>query len=471
MTFIRYHTYGNQEYAYEVTSYWDKEKQISRQRTKYLGVVIDKQKHIFEKKWQTQPERLILDFGDTYVIDQFFEQSGFSDLLNTIFGASKNIVLSLIYYRLCHNAAMMYAERWFEGNYVRKRFTNMDLSSQKVREYLMSLANEITQRKFFEEYTKRFSHSKRGVIIDGASLPNQIHNPMTTWGRSEEEIDKQVRFLLAVDRDEHLPLFFRLLPGNIIDVSSLQNTLYELKNYGVNDAYVLLDAGFFSDENIRDMYKNNIDFVVRLPSGRILYKELIQKEGAILESKKNLVRYGKRGLFVKEVEIELLNKKAFAYVVQDPMRRGREMARYILDSVDDGVIQEDENYEIINKGIMVVISSFKISKDEIVPFYYIRQTAEVFFGFSKDDLAILPLRVHSHEGIRGFIFLQFLTLIAFTQLKNKLGKAYTVDEVLLSMRNLKCKVYDKDILINEVTKEQREMAEKLGVLVPKNLGI
>ncbi|MCL5413436.1 MAG: hypothetical protein M1569_03470 [Candidatus Marsarchaeota archaeon] len=44
-----------------------------------------------------------------------------------------------------------------------------------------------------------------------------------------EEIDKQVRFLLAVDRDEHLPLFFRLLPGNIIDVSSLQNTLYELK--------------------------------------------------------------------------------------------------------------------------------------------------------------------------------------------------------------------------------------------------
>ena len=152
MTFIRYHTYGNQEYAYEVTSYWDKEKRMSRQRTKYLGVVIDKQKHIFEKKWQTRPEKLILDFGDSYVIDQFFEQNGFSDLLKTIFGNSKNIVLSLIYYRLCHNAAMMYAERWFEGNYIRKRFVNMDLSSQRVSEYLVSLANEITQRKFFEEY-------------------------------------------------------------------------------------------------------------------------------------------------------------------------------------------------------------------------------------------------------------------------------------------------------------------------------
>ncbi len=471
MSFIRYKQFGRLEYAYEITAYWDPKTNKSRQKSRYLGIVIDKKKRIFEKRWQTRTEKLILDFGDSYVIDQFFEQSGFSDLLDTIFGESRNTVLSLIYYRLCHNAAMMYAERWFDGNYIRKKFTNTDLSSQRVSEYLMSLANEITQRKFFEVYMKKFSHSKRGVIIDATSLPNQIHNPMTAWGRSGEEIDKQVRFLLAVDRDEHLPLFFRILPGNIIDVSSLRNTLYELKNYGVKDAYVFLDAGYFSDENIRDMYENSIDFVVRLPSGRILYKDLIQKEGATLESKKNFVRYGKRGLFVKEVEIKLLGKKAYAYIVQDPLRRGREMARYILDSVEDDAIQEDENYDILNKGIMVVVSSFKISKDEIVPFYYIRQTAEVFFGFSKDDLAILPLRVHSHEGIRGFLFLQFLTLIAFTQLKNKLGKDYTVDEVLLSMRNLKCKVYDNEILISEVTKDQREMAEKLGVIVPKNLGI
>ncbi len=471
MTFIRYKRFGGLEYAYEITAYWDSKIKRSRQKSRYLGIVVNKEKGIFEKKWQTRMERLILDFGDSYVIDHFLEHNGFSNLLNTVFGSFKDVVLSLIYYRLCHNAAMMYAERWFEGNYIRKKFVGLDLSSQRVSEHLLVLANEVTQRKFFEEYMSRFSSSKRGVIIDGTSLPNQIHNPMTAWGRSGEEIDKQVRFLLAVDRDENLPLFFRLLPGNIIDVSSLRITLYELKHYGVKDAYVFLDAGFFSDENIRDMYENNIDFIVRLPSGRILYKELIQKEGATLESKRNFVRYGKRGLFVKEVEIELLGKKAFAYIVQDPQRRGREMARYILDSVEDEVIQDDSDYEITNKGIMIVVSSFKSSKDEIVPSYYVRQTAEVFFGFSKDDLAILPLRVHSLEGIRGFLFLQFLTLIAFMQIKNKLGKDYTVDEVLLSMRNLKCKVYDNEIIVSEPTKEQREMAEGLDVIVPKNLGI
>ena len=471
MTFIRYKKFGRLEYAYEITAYWDSKTKKPKQKSRYLGIVKDKEKGLYEKKWQTRMESQILDFGDSYVLDSFVKSNGFSDLLKLIFGDLRDVILALIYYRLCYGGAMMYAERWLYGNYAKKIFPKLDISSQRISEYLEGLGADITQRRFFDEYMKQFSNSKRGVIIDGTSLPNQIHNPLTAWGRSGEEIDKQVRFLLAIDRDTNLPLFFRLLPGNIIDVSSLRNTLYELKIYGVKDAYVFLDAGFFSDENLGDMYQNQVDFVIRLPSGRILYKELITKEANNLESKRNFVRYGKRGLFVKEVEINLLDRKAFAYIIQDPLRRGREIERYILDSVDDNIIADEDKYDIVNKGIMIVVSSFKVPKDEIVPYYYTRQMAEVFFGFSKDDLGILPLRVHSEERISGFLFLQFLSLIVFAQIKTHLGKNYTIEEVLLSMRNLKCKVYGNEIVVSEVTKTQREMVEKLGIIMPKTLGI
>jgi len=43
MSFIRYKKFGNKEYAYEITAYWDKEQKKSRQSPKYLGVVIDKE--------------------------------------------------------------------------------------------------------------------------------------------------------------------------------------------------------------------------------------------------------------------------------------------------------------------------------------------------------------------------------------------------------------------------------------------
>jgi len=32
-------------------------------------------------------------------------------------------------------------------------------------------------------------------------------------------------------------------------------------------------------------------------------------------------------------------------------------------------------------------------------------------------------------------------------------------------------VYDKDILVQELTKQQKEIIEKLNVIVPKNMGI
>jgi len=39
------------------------------------------------------------------------------------------------------------------------------------------------------------------------------------------------------------------------------------------------------------------------------------------------------------------------------------------------------------------------------------------------------------------------------------------------MRNLKCKVYDNEIIIQELTKQQKKILEKLKILMPKNLGI
>ena len=53
MGFIRYKQFGNKEYAYEITAYWDPKLKKPRQKSKYLGVVIDKEK------------------GEIYVISRF----------------------------------------------------------------------------------------------------------------------------------------------------------------------------------------------------------------------------------------------------------------------------------------------------------------------------------------------------------------------------------------------------------------
>ncbi len=474
MSSIRYKRFGRQDYAYEITSYWDSKKKISRQKTRYLGVVIDKSKGLYEKKARkTKAEKLILDFGDCYLIQQFLEKNGFLSLIKEVFDIDANFLLTLLCYRLCYPSAMMYADTWRTGNMVRLLFKDVDASSQRISEFFSSIGDESIQRRFFQRYIPEYTNSKKGVIIDTSALPNQIHMPLNAWGYGDDSIDKQIRFLLVVDQGSSLPLFFRTLPGNVVDVSSLKTTVEELKKYGVKQSFVLIDAGFFSEDNIKDLYKEDIPFLTRLPAIRVLYKQLIKDEVRDIEKFGNAVKYGKRGLFIKQKKVDLFGKSAYAHIVLDPERKGREIKKMLVSCLDEKSQQKKEEieYHMLRRGIMILISSFEIKKEEVVPIYYVRQNAEKLFGFSKDDLKLIPLRVHSEETLRGFLFVQFISLIIFVLLKQKLGKDYTVEEVLLTLRNLKCKVYDDEIIIQEVTKQQREILEKLKILVPNKLGI
>jgi len=41
------------------------------------------------------------------------------------------------------------------------------------------------------------------------------------------------------------------------------------------------------------------------------------------------------------------------------------------------------------------------------------------------------------------------------------------EEILLTMRNLKCEVFDDEILVPELTKQQKEITKILKIIVPK----
>jgi len=50
MAFVIYKKFGKQEYAYEMESYRDPETKKPKHKQKYLGVVVDKEKGIYEKR-------------------------------------------------------------------------------------------------------------------------------------------------------------------------------------------------------------------------------------------------------------------------------------------------------------------------------------------------------------------------------------------------------------------------------------
>lgn len=474
MSFIRYKKIGNQEYAYEITAYWDKELKKSRQHPKYLGVVIDKDAKIFEKKKTKKydAEKLILDFGDTFILDEFLKKTQIRDVLFKVFGDLTEYLLDLIYYRLCYPSAMMYAKTWYLGSYARFISKDIDLSSQRISEFLKAVGEERLQRDYFKNHISLLAKTDEGIIIDTTSMPNHIHFPFNAWGYNDGGIDKQIRLLFVIDKKSSMPLYFRYLPGNIVDVSSLTTTIEELKKYNIKNSFALIDAGFYSEDNIKELNTEVIDFLTRLPSKTKLYKDIIKEVIPDIETFKNAVKYGDRILFVKQKKVNLFGKEGHAHIVLDPERKGREIKKLLTDAIEDKEPDEENvEFELLKSGAMVLVSSFKIEKNDVVPLYYIRQTVEKLIGFAKDDLDLIPLRVHREETLRGYLLIIFIMLTIFALMKKELGNDYTVEEALLIMRNLKCKVYDKELIIQELAKQQKEVAEKLDIIVPKKLGI
>lgn len=474
MSFIRYKKFGNIEYAYEITAYWDREKKKSRQSTKYLGIVVDKEAKIFKKKEKKQyeEEKLILDFGDTYILNEFMKKIKIRDMLYNVFGDKTEYLLALIYYRLCYPSAMMYAKTWYQGSYTRLLSKDIDLSSQRISDFLKAIGDEHLQREYFKNHISLLAQPKEGIIIDTTSMPNQIHFPFNAWGYNDGGIDKQIRFLFVIDKKSSLPLYFRYLPGNIVDVSSLNTTIEELKKYDIKSSFALVDAGFYSEDNIKELYTEEIDFLTRLPSKRTLYKDLVREAVPDIETFKNAVKYGNRILFVKQKKVNLFGNEGYAHIVLDPERKGRETKKLLINAIEDQESDEENvEFELLKSGVMILVSSFEIEKKEVVPLYYMRQMVEKLIGFAKDDLDLIPLRVHREETLRGYLLLIFITLTVFVLMKKEIGSEYTVEEALLTMRNLKCKVYDKELIVQELAKQQKEIVEKLNIIVPKKMGI
>ena len=151
--------------------------------------------------------------------------------------------------------------------------------------------------------------------------------------------------------------------------------------------------------------------------------------------------------------------------------KGDEINNFLIAAKEDKLTDDEIDEKLKFKGKFAIISSEKLPVDEILPLYYTRQSAENLFGISKSFLDILPLRTHSIETFRGYLMLNFMSLIAFIELKKLLKDKFTVEGALLEMSNLMCSVFKNEIIVCEPTKNMKAVAQLLGYTVPKRLGV
>ena len=277
MAYIRYFTKSN---GHEYACLADTTRKGSHVKQEYvgnLGRVIDKEAGVFRSRerglfrytldngycnlpsiyFESQhpeiKERLILDFGDSFFLSQFFENQPFRDAFCHMLPAQTDSLLSLVFYRiLTDKKAYCYADTWWQGNYVSLLFPKAKLQSQRISEFLETIGSEEVQREFFREYYRLLYGSQyaAGILIDSSGLPNASKMSITQISNHNGEISLEARLIYVIDRKTGMPIYFRYCPGNIVDVTTLCTTLAELRQYHIAVDYAIVDAGYCSEHNI-----------------------------------------------------------------------------------------------------------------------------------------------------------------------------------------------------------------------------
>ena len=481
--YIRYEIKNGKEYASVYRAKRIEGKKINE--VEWLGRVIDKEKGIYHnrKKGTYQftiesgivaylpsvQEKLILDYGDSFLLHKVLKETGFLDLCLRVFGDNADSVLAMVFYKSLQGGANCYAGTWLEGAYARMLFPAARIASQRVIDILQALGAESLQRAFFSAYLRHISaQCNGGILIDSTGLPNDIHFPLVAINNHNGVVSHESRLIFVLDAKSRMPIYFRYAAGNIVDVTTLKASVAELREYGIDITKAIIDAGYFSENNIKEMQKSGISFITRMKCNLKQYKTLVKENKSDLENAKHLVKYRERFVYIKRVKIDLYGKEGYAYIGCDIDRKHDEVKRYINNAFEKTEITFDEmDTAIQSKGLFILVSSNEVETNDILPLYYTRQAIEQVFDIGKNNADLLPLRVHGVDKFRGHLLLSFLTSAAYILVNNKLANSdfCTIGAYRL-LRNLKCKVYDKKIIVQEANKLMNDIAKHLGFEYP-----
>jgi len=472
---LKVKTINGKKYIYDVKSYWCKETKKYKKTTTYMGLCINEESKEFAPKKEiridTQGQnREILNFGDTNLLWESLQHSPLKSVVANILPEHQDSFNALLCYKIIEGGASKNADIWHQGNYSKILFPNATLESQRLSELLAKLGNENVQRKFFCRYIKEVANVSGEVVIDSTGMENEIDIPLTEYSGRTGDMGNKTKLIMVIDRQTHMPLYFRLVAGNIVDVSTLTTTFSLMKKFDLNPSMVLMDAGYYSSDNVKSLCKDKISFLSRLPAGLKLYKSAIISTNDSLEIPENIVVYNKRSLYIKKIKVDLYGYVGYAYVCLDIKQKGGKLDKFIRDAKDEGLTNDDIAEKMPFVGKFVLVSNRELSSEELLPMYYTRQVAENTFGFSKSQLDLLPLRVHSVNALRGYIFLSYVALLLSLEISCKLKGLCTLSEALALAHNQFCEVFDRDFISLEPNRRLKDIYERLGFMVVKKLG-
>lgn len=459
-------------YLYSYTTVYDKKKKSARKISgKLLGRITEQQGFIpsgkrkleraLEVRNVTKP--VCKEYGVSFLVKEKF--SSFAEVLARVFPDQWKSILAIAYCRFVYRCPLKSMSFRLTQSFLPELLGSRPFN-EKTASVVLKTIGGMNEQKL--AYMKSFITRDEYLLMDATNVFSNsslitlarkgYHNPMS--------FDSQFNLMYIYSAKTSMPVFYRLLPGNIREVKAFKNCLLEA---GLRDAVIIADKGFYSNKNIELLMNEKLKFILPLKrdNGVIDYSLLVnntfKEEGSYFIHEKRIIWYQ---------EYYFTTGEPYSmFMFLDETLRVKEEKDYLerIETHPESYSLEQYHQRRNAFGTIALLTNLEAkTAEDIYQSYKSRMTIEVLFDGMKNVLEADHTYMQDEQTLQGWMFVNHITLqwyqYLYSELKNTgLLKKYSVNDYIQLLTDLKKIKINNTWYFNEITGNTSKLLEKIGL--------
>ncbi len=398
--------------------------------------------------------------GATYLFDHLAERLGVTGDLKQVFPYTWEKILSLAWFLILedHNVISRFS-KWGKTH---THPYGKDITSPRSSELFGTITEDGIQQFFSCQIKRRLEKEYLAYDCTSISTYSQALSFARRGKNKEHDQLEQINLALVFGYKSMLPVCYRILPGNITDVMTVKKTIRDLAAMGIGSVSLVMDRGFYSEENITALYKQHYRFIIAAKKSLKRVKAAINRirdtlisfehyhEGQDIYYASELVKWEIKGTDTEGKETIQAHKRLYLHLYYDDQRAldaRRTQHKKILKlkreleqgerktaheqlytkyftiketpkrgmsvTIRTEVLEEEAKYY----GYFSLMSNLVKNPIDALIVYRAKDVVEKAFGNLKERLALRRPGVRTHANLQGKIFVQYIALIILSQLQ------------------------------------------------------
>jgi len=459
-------------YLYAYTSVYDKEKKKAR---KISGPLLGRitEQHGFipsgkRKLEQSLDSRNISkphckDYGVSLLVTRKFSKT--IELLSRFFPDHWKSILAIAYCRLVYHCPLKNIPFRLSQSFLPEMIGSKTFNEKTASGVLNAIGGMHEQKL---SYMKSFIVKEEYLLMDATNIFS--NSTLITLARKgyqrQANFDTQFNLMYIYSAKTSMPVYYRLLPGNIREVKAFKNCLLEA---GLKDAVIVADKGFYSEKNVELLLEEKLRFILPLKRDNSLIDYSLLANNTFKEQNQYFI-HEKRIIWFQEYDLPWDKRQSMVMFLDESLRIKEEqdyLVRIATHPDGHSIGQYHERRHAF--GTLTLLTGLKRRPaEEIYQGYKSRMTIEVLFDGMKNVLEADHTYMQNEQTLEGWMFINHITLQWYQQLYSELKtkgllKLYSVNDYVQLLTDLKKISINGEWHFNEIPKTASRMMQKLGV--------